>query len=47
MRVTIFGPESEIEDISMSNQMYPDNEKVAETDLFDSNNLRTKDTEPD
>ena len=38
MGLRLFKPEFSIDDISVSKQIYPDNDKVEETDIFDSYN---------
>ena len=37
MRLRLFKPEFPSNDISVSKQFYPDNEKIEDTDIFDSN----------
>ena len=37
MRLRMFKPEFPIDDINVSKHIYPDNERVEDTDIFDSN----------
>ena len=47
MQLRLFKSEFCIDDISMSKQIYPDNERVEKTDLFASNILRTNEADQD
>ena len=37
MRLRLFKPEIPIDDVNLSKHLYPDNERIEDTDLFDSN----------
>ena len=37
MRLRLFKPEISIDDVNLSKHLYPDNERIEDTDLFDSN----------
>ena len=47
MRLRLFKPDYNIDNISVSKQVYPDNESIEETDIFDSNTPRTKEADQD